>query len=220
MEAIKLQGRWLSAAALWSIIGAWCACGVFGWLENSAGMMSVILVALTVGAQVFAARAVKNAAETESWPRRLVLVGLGAACLAFTGWSGKQGLETSENARWASYEAYSANKAKADVIDAQIAALPMPPANVPTVRIRELAKARDAEIARLTGLKPVVGEAVAKPAPRLPEQLAWLFVALVEALELLGFYAIGRRKADAPASGANVVGFNAGRELAKKRWAA
>jgi hypothetical protein len=146
------------------------------------------------------------------------------ACLTFTAYSGHQGVVTSENARWAAYEAWEARQAEAAAIDARIDAVPKVPLSdeqgraIGPIRTAELGRQRADEIARLEAKRPSVGMIpVARPAPRMDERLMLLFTALVEALELLGFFALSTG-ATVGASLGQVFGFNAGRELARKRW--
>lgn len=211
-------GNWLSKLALWAVICSWAAVGVYGWTQATSGVLAAIAIALTLGAQVFAARAVKNAAHAETWSRRLLLLALGAACLMFTGWAGHQGLSIGENKRWAAYERYEAALSANAAIDAQIAALPPVPLSdeagrpIGPARTRELGAQRSNEIARLTG-RLVEAAPVDKPTMRMPEGLLWSLVGLIAALELLGFYAVSEHKAKAAA---NVR--TAASELARKRW--
>ena len=214
----KQWPSWIAMGAICVVLVAWCATGIYGWSKSAEGWMAYVAVALTVGAAAFALVSVKLAAGADDWGRRIALLGLGGGCLMFSAYAGHQGLEASENERWKGFEAYSANANAIAAVQAKIDALPMAPATVPKVRVAELNAARAAEIVRLEATKPAALPVVAKPTPRMPAELSWAMTALVEMLELFGFYAVSRRSK--PASGANVIGFNAGRELAKKRWAA
>ena len=212
------RGNWISKLALWVMLSTWAGVGVYGWLQALDGVIVVLAIALTLGAAVFAARAVKNAASAETWSRKLVLLALGAACLMFTSWAGHQGLSISENKRWAAYERFeAAAKANAD-LDAQIAALPPVPLSdeagrpIGPARTRELGAQRSNEVARLTSLR-VEAAPVDKPSMRMPEGLLWGLVGLIAALELLGFYAVSEQKAKTAATVRSAAS-----ELARKRW--
>ena len=208
--------NWLSGLALWIAVGAWGACGVYGWTMTTAGVMTPITIALTIGAMVFAARSLANAATAEGIVRRIALVALGALCIIQTAYSGHQGLMVSEAQRWAAYERYETVAAANAKIDASIAALPPVPLSdaagrpIGPARTKELGAQRSNEVARLTGLKTQV-TAVAAPATRMSADLAWAVTGLIEALGLFGFFAIGRRSPAVAAS-------NAASELAKRRW--
>ncbi|NBW07941.1 MAG: hypothetical protein EBR82_07935 [Caulobacteraceae bacterium] len=225
------RGNWLSAAALWVVIAAWAAAGIWGWTQNAAGIMVPITVAMTVGCQVFAARAAANAAAIAG-SRRLGLIGLGVACLLFTGWSGKQAIATNEAQRSAPYEQAMAAKAAAVAalakVEAEINAVPPLRSDIPAMRLATLQAARTTELARLEPLRAAAQARVeaiatpARPAPQMPSPLQWAIVALIECLEFFGFWAIGMRHARKEAASeapSNVTEFNAGRELVRKRWA-
>jgi len=222
------QTNWLSSAALWTVIGAWAAAGIWGWTQNAAGVMVPITVALTIGCQVFAARAAANAAQADSMSRRFGLIGLGVACLLFTGWSGKQAIATNEAQRLAPYEsaiaAHAAAVAEAGKIEAQIAALPALRSDIPATRLATLQAARTAELSRLEPKLAAAQAAVAmievpaKPAPQMPVALQWAIVALIECLEFFGFWAIGHGHAKAASKPANVVEMNPGAALVRRRW--
>jgi len=224
-----LRSNWLSAAALWAVILAWAACGVWGWLQNAQGLMAAVTVALTLGCQVFAARAVKNAAESETLPRKAALLVLAVLCLVFVGYSGKQGLETNEAQRLAPHAAYVEALERAKAAEAALASLP--PLEITDTAGREigpqrlaiLAEQRAQEAARLQraadAARAAVPPAVAKPAPPMPAGLTIAIVLLVEALELVGFYAISRpRRIVAQAHMADVVPLSPGAALARQRW--
>lgn len=212
----KLTGRWVSMTALYSVIGAWAACGVFGWLATASGLMRIIAVVLTIGCAVFASRAFKNAAEAATLAQRVALMGLGAACLTWTGFAGHRGLVASDDAAWAPYEAQQDLRRQAENIDAEIAALPPVPLSdeqgrpLGPVRTKVLVEARETAIARLAAQKPAVGSLLPRPAGRMPAALSWVIVGLIEALELLGAFAL---------SGKRETELNAGRVLAQRRWA-
>jgi hypothetical protein len=216
LPKIQLPRNWLSGSALWLVISSWAACGVWGWSQATSGLIAAIAIALTLGAQVFAARAVKNAAQADSFLRRCALLALGSACLAFSGWAGHQGLTISENQRWATYDAATEAKASNARIDAQIAALPQVPLSdeagrpIGPARTRELGAQRSNEIARLSGYKVPVVEA-ATPAPRMPDGFMWALTGLIAALELFGFFSIGSKPREA-------VVRSAASEMARKRW--
>lgn len=225
------RGNWLSAAALWTVIGAWASAGIWGWTQNAAGIMIPITVAMTLGCQVFAARAASNAV-TVSGVQRIALIALGVACLAFTGWSGKQAISTNEAQRVAPYEAALAASAaaKADLakVERDIAAVPPLRSDIPAKRIAELQTARALELARLEPKLAAAKAAVAavalpaRPAPQMPVWLQWAIVGLIEALEFFGFWAIGRGHnpaKSAPATTAEVVELNPGAALVARRWA-
>lgn len=212
----QLSGNWLSGLALWALFLSYAACGAWGWSQAQAGVFAGIAIALTLGCMIFAARAAENAARADSLLRKIALMALGGACLTFTGWSGHQALMISEAQRWAPYERYEAiAKANAD-LDAQIKALPAIPLSdeagrpIGPVRTRELGAQRSNEIARLTGLKTPVAM-VAKPTTRMSEEMGWAVVALIEALGLFGFFAIGSKPRQAAVR-------SAASELARKRW--
>lgn len=230
-----LARPWLSATALTVIITAWGAAGVWGWLNTSPGVFGGIAVALTIGAQVFAARAAANAATAASIGHRVTLIGLGVMCLLWTGFSGKQALDADAANRTAPYEAALAahDRASADLdrVDAAIAAVPALRSDIPAVRITALRAARDAELAKLEAQRLQAATALAtapKPMalPALPEWLKWAMVVLIELLEFLGFWALGAKAKRKEAVQAvedvkpiPVVEFNAGRELVRRRWA-
>lgn len=215
------KGNWLSALALWAIIGAWGACGVYGWINAADGAMRWICIALNVGCAVFAARAVKNSAASA---HPILLMALGAACLMFDGWSGAQGLSVSEGVRWAPYEIYAAAKAEVSALDAQIAAVrPVPLSDeagrvIGPQRFRELGAQRQAEIARLQGLRDAIKIVpVAQPSAKMPWYLELAVATLVALLELLGFATIASSKT-APAAEDNVIDISAAaRALVGKR---
>lgn len=223
------RSNWLSAGALWAVILAWAACGVWGWLQNAQGLMAIVTVAMTLGCQVFAARAVKNAADVESLPRRAALLGLAGLCLVFVGYSGKQGLETNEAQRLAPYASYVEAVERAKAAEAALAALPALAITdeagraIGPQRLAILAEQRAQEAARLqraaTIARAAVPQAVAKPAPPMPDWLPLAIVVLVEAIELVGFYAISRtRSAASTAQPDNVVPLSPGAALARQRW--
>lgn len=217
-----LRGNWLSALALWVIIGAWAAAGIWGWNQNAAGVMAGIATALTIGCQVFAARAVKNAAEADGIGSKAGLIVLGAFCLVFTAWSGKQALATSEAQRWAPYEARQDAEAAVNAIDAKIDDLPTVPTSdtagrpLGPQRMSILSAERSTETARLMGLREKAAASLAKipaapkPSAKAPEAFQWCVSGLIEALELFGFWAIApKRRRNAPqsseAKGSNVT---------------
>jgi len=230
-----LARPWLSALALVVIITAWGAAGVWGWLQTSPGVFGLIAIALTIGAQVFAARAAANAATAASIGHRVTLIGLGVMCLLWTGFSGKQALDADAANRLAPYEAalaaYDRASADLDRVDAAIAAVPALRSDIPAVRLKVLTEARTAELAKLEAQRLQAATALAtapKPMalPALPEWLKWSMVLLIELLEFFGFWALGmkaRKEAalavEAAAEPAPVVTFNPGRELVARRWA-
>lgn len=224
-----MQRPWLSALALWTVIGAWAAAGVWGWTQAAAGVMALITILLTIGCQVFAARAAVNAAAASTLSQKIAALALGAMCLLWTGYSGKQAIAVSYATASAPYEAAVAAQAKAaaDVakIEAQIAAIPAVRADIPAVRIAALQAARAEELARLqpqldaAQAKLAAVVVPAKPAAAMPEALQWAMVVLIEGLEFFGFWAIGAKRATpAPAKPANVVEINPGAALVRKRW--
>jgi hypothetical protein len=214
--ARRLTGRWLSGTALYSVIGAWAMTGVYGWLSTADGLMRIIAVVLTVGCAVFASRAFKNATDAATIGQRVALMGLGGACLLWTGFAGHRGLEASDDAAWAPYERQADMRRQVAEIDAAIAALPPVPLSdeqgrpLGPVRTKVLVDARETAAARLAAQKPAVGALLPRPADRMPEALSWAIVGLIEALELFGVFALaGRRESE----------LNAGRVLAQRRWA-
>lgn len=222
-----MQRPWLSALALWTVIGAWAAAGVWGWFHAAAGVMALITILLTIGCQVFAARAAVNAAAASTISQKVAAIVLGALCLLWTGFSGKQAISLSYATTAAPYEAAVAAQAAALAevakIEAQVAALPAVRADIPAVRIAALQAARAEEMARLqpqldaARAKAAAIVVPAKPPAAMPEALQWAMVALIEGLEFFGFWAIGavRHK---PAAPANVVPMNPGAALVRKRW--
>lgn len=211
--------NWLSGLALWAVIGAWGSCGVWGWLQIQSGLFAAVVIALTIGAAVFAARSLANAVKADGALRKCALVALGAACVVQTAYSGHQALMVSEAQRWGAYERYEATAKANAAIDARIAALPAIPLSdeagrpIGPARTRELGAQRSNEVARLAGLKTPVS-VVAAPATRMSDALAWAVAALVEGLGLLGFFAIGAK----PAIPAAKVASSAASELARRRW--
>jgi len=196
-EKIKNE-RWLSAAALWTAVGAWTVVGVNGWMNATSGILMVLTVTLTVALQVFGVRALKNAAQIGG-ARAVGLVLLGLGCLGWSGYSGHQGMMGAEAQRWAPWEAKEAADAAVAMIDAEIAAVPALNAfnehgqRIGPITLGVLAGERDKVIAGLHARRAEAAKTAAthagvvKPATRASEALLWALSVLIEAMEALGF---------------------------------
>jgi len=217
---------WLTQAALWGVVIAWGGLGVWGWAQSAFGPVVGVLIAISVCADIIGARMGVHAGASGSRVKAAACVALALGCIAWTGHSGKRGLELADAQRQEPYRAALAERAAAQAavarINAAIDALPALRADIPAVRLRELQAARAAEIARL---EPQRAEAQARleaiPAPPpspspLPGLALWGAVALIEALKLFGFWAIDR-PAERRQPG-QVIELNPGRALAQRRW--
>ena len=218
---ILRERNWLTAGALWTIALSWAAAGVWGWSQTAIGIIAPVLMALTVAAQVAGARMVAIAA-TATLARRVALIALAIGCVCWSGYAGKRAIEASEAQRLAPAAAYADALARVQAADAALAALP-PVALTDAAgrpigpqRLAILQDARAADIVRLTAERDAARAALpGKPASAepMPQALMWAVAVLIEALELLGFWAIGAGHGRKPAPV-----YNAAQELARKRW--
>jgi hypothetical protein len=215
------ERNWLTAGALWTVALSWAAAGVWGWSQTSAGIIAPVLMALTVAAQVAGARMVAIASQA-TLARRVALIALALGCVCWSGYAGKRAIETSEAQRLAPVAAYADALARVEAAEAALAAVPAVALtdaagrSIGPQRLAILQDARASEIVRLTADRDAARAALpAKPASAdpMPQALMWAVAALIEALELLGFWAIGAGHRKAPATV-----YNAAQELARKRW--
>lgn len=214
------ERNWLTAGALWIVALSWAAAGVWGWSQTAAGIIAPVLMALTLGAQIAGARMIAIAA-TATLARRVALILLALGCVCWSGYAGKRAIEQSEAQRLAPAAAYADALARVEAAEAALAAVPAVALtdaagrSIGPQRLAILQEARASEIARLAAERDAARAALpAKPvtAQAMPQALMWAVAALVEALELLGFWAIGagyRKPAQV---------YNAASELARKRW--
>lgn len=221
---------WLTSAALWGVVIAWGGLGVWGWTQSAAGPVVVVLVALSVCADVIGARMAVHAGSAGSRVRTAACIILALGCVAWTGYAGKRGLEIADAQRRAPAEAVLAHRAEAKTalarIEAELAAVPAIRADIPAARLRELQAARAADLARLEPLRAAAQarlDAVPAPPPAppaLPSFALWGAVALIEALKLFGFWAIatGGPAAGTRSTPSNVVPLSPGQALAARRW--
>jgi hypothetical protein len=205
---------WLTQAALWGVVIAWGGLGVWGWLQSASGPVVAVLVAISVCADIVGARMAVHAGQSACRWRTM-------GCIAWTGFSGKRALALADTQRQAPYEVALAERAQAEAtlarIDAAVDALPALRSDIPAVRLQALAEARAAEIARLEARRGEAASLAERPLPPpppepLPSAIMWVLVGLIEALKLLGFWAIAKPRQPAPPSVA------AGQALAALRW--
>ncbi len=212
---------WLTSPALWLAIAAWAFLGVSGWLATAEGVLAGVLVGLTLACDVLAARLPVHAGQSGCRWRAGACIALALGCATFTGFSAKRGLELAQAQGGAPFEANQAERAELQAhrlrIEAELAAVPGLTPDIPAVRLRALAEARQAEIERLRGDLAGVQDRidalprVPEPPPPLPDAVVWPLVALIEGLKLLGFWAIGGPRA-APSAA------NPAQALAALRW--
>ena len=215
------ERNWLTAGALWTIALSWAAAGVWGWSQTAIGIIAPVLMALTIGAQIAGARMVAIAASA-TMARRIALIALAIGCVCWSGYAGKRAIEQSEAQRLAPAAAYADALARVEVAEAALAAVPAVALtdaagrSIGPQRLAILQEARASEIARLAAERDAARAALpAKPvtAQAMPQALMWAVAVLIEALELLGFWAIGAGHGRKPAPV-----YNAAQELARKRW--
>lgn len=215
------ERNWLTAAALWTVALSWAAAGVWGWSQTSVGIIAPVLMALTVAAQIAGARMVAIAASA-TLARRVALIALAIGCVCWSGYAGKRAIEQSEAQRLAPAAAYAEALARVEAAEAALAAVPAVALtdaagrSIGPQRLAILQDARAADIVRLTAERDAARAALpAKPATAepMPQALMWAVAILIEALELLGFWAIGAGHGRKPAPV-----YNAAQELARKRW--
>lgn len=221
-------GPWLSGGAIWAITAASAALNAFGWMQSAAGVVAVLLITLVISSEVLGVRlamAIEAIARDRRWGRLAVASVLLIAVVAFNAYSGKRALTMIEAERQAPYLAAQAARstAQADVarIEAAIAAVPALPANVPAQRLAAYQSARAAELARLEPQRTAAQArldalpSVEAPAPPIAAEVLLGIVLLIEALKVLGLWAIAGGHAPAPAVASSV---NPARDLARKRW--
>jgi len=224
--------QWLSGAAVWAITAASSALGAWGWSVTATGMVSVVLVTLAISSEVLGVRLalrIEDAVRAKAWARVAVLALLMIGVVGMNAYSGKRALHMIETDRAAPYVAAEAVRAEAarEVarIEAEIAAIPALPANVSAQRLSGYREARNAELARL---EPQRAAAVARlkalpvieaPPPAIPAEAMFLMLALIELLKAAAPWALAEARRSAVAHAAPVIDINAGRELARKRWA-
>ena len=96
--------------------------------------------------------------------------------------------------------------------------------DIPAARLRELQAARAADLARLEPQRAAALarlEAIPPPpvAPQpIPGPVLWAVVALIEALKLFGFWAIGGDQRTVTPAPSNVIPLSPGQALARRRW--
>ncbi len=211
---------WITTAALVAIGAAWAWIGAWGWLHSVDATIAPILVVLTGGAQIIAARMMAISGNA-SPGRRAALIALAVACAAWSGFSGKRGVELAQTAPAAAYNAAAAHLA---AIEAAIATLPPAPTvdtagrSLGPQRQAILIEARSVNMARLVADRDAAKAAMpAKPVimPISPAML-WAVAALVEALGLFGLWAIARPGDQRQP--AKVIAMTAGQALARQRW--
>lgn len=219
---------WLTGAALWGVVIAWGGLGVWGWTQSATGPVVAVLVTLSICADVIGARMAVHAGAAGSKVRTGACIALALGCIAWTGFAGKRGLEMADAQRRAPAEAIQAQRAEAKAalarIEADLAAVPAIRSDIPAARLRELQAARASDLARLEPQRAAALarlEAIPPPpvAPQpIPGPVLWGAVALIEALKLFGFWAIGgghRTERPAPS---NVIPLSPGQALAARRW--
>lgn len=208
LKPIAPPRNWLICLALWGVVLAWGALGVWGWLHAATGAAAFILVALAICGQVIGARMACAAAQAPNWGRGVVCILLGLGCVAFTALSGERALAFAEAERLAPYQAAKArHDTAANALAMVKAQLPAPVAlslDAPASRVERLTALRNAEIERLG---PALARAEAAleaapsppaPAPALPDWARWAMAVLIEALEAMGFWAIGAGRKERP----------------------
>lgn len=235
-----LAAPWLTGAAIWSIAAASGALNAWGWSVTASGLVAGLLITLSIAAEVLGVRlafAVDRAAR-EPGLRFFLALPLFLGVVGFNAWSGHRALVAVDAAHRAPLEAASAQEAEARAelarIEREIAAAPRVPENVPAVRVRAYAAAREAELARLEIARTAARARLAGPVGPAPDPIdpaaLWAIVALVEGLKAFGLFAVsGRAGVTSPKPTAKYnqnythtpapLDRNAGRELARLRWA-
>jgi len=212
---------WLTTAALAAIGVAWAWIGAWGWLHSVDATIAPILVVLTGGAQIIAARMMAISGNA-SPGRRAALIALAVACAAWSGFSGKRGVELAQTAPAIAYHTAAARLA---AIEAAIATLPPAPTvdaagrSLGPQRLAMLIEVRGANMARLIADRDAA-EAAMPAAPSImpiSPMMLWAVAALAEALGLLGLWALAGHQSRAPAQ---VIELSPGRALAARRWGA
>lgn len=203
------EGRWLSGAALWTVGGAWCAVGVWGWTQAASGIFLPLAITMTIAMQIFGMRALKNAFE--SGVRGIGLTILGLGCLVWSGYSGHQGMKINESDRWSDWDAKTAAEGKVLEAERALDAVPVVTPfddngrRVGPQTLAALGIERDKVIARKEATVAAArAEAaryarVEKPATKATDGLLWALTVLIEAMEAFGFLCLssGRKIAAA-----------------------
>jgi hypothetical protein len=210
---------WFSGLTLATIGLAWAWIGAWGWFQSVALIVAPVLVVLTGGAQILAARMMVLSANA-SPARRSVMIALAVACAAWSGFSGKRGVELAQAAPIAAYEA-----AEARLIAIEAAMVAIPPAPLVDAAGRSLGPQRlamvladrDAAMARLVADREAALAAMpeTRPSTPIPPAMLWLVAGLVEALGLFGLWALTDRRSQPTAS---LSAIEAGQTLARLRW--
>lgn len=226
----KAPTQWLSGAAIWALAAASATLNAWGWMMSATGLVAFVLVVLVISSEVLGIRmaiAVERSAQSKSWARVAVLVILLAGVSVFNAYSGKRALHQVEVERSAPYLAAAASRAEAqqrlDRIEADIAAVPALPANVPAARLAAYQEARNAELARLEPQRGAARAALeALPAAKAPAEpldpiVLILVVSLIEALKVLGLWAITAAAKPLVIERVQTLP-NPGAALAAKRW--
>jgi hypothetical protein len=218
-EVLKLP--LLSGGAIWAVAAASGALNAWGWSETATGLVAALLVVLSLACEVLGVRLASVVEAQGRGTRQWVGLALLAGVVAFNAYSGHRALERVEQDRGEPRRLYLVQAGRLDAevarLEAEVAAVPPLPRNVPAVRVRAYREVRDAE---LTRLRPLVEAArarrdglveVAAPPEGIPDGGRWAIVLLAEALKALGLWAIG-------AGHAARAGVNPGAALAARRW--
>lgn len=216
-----------SAAAIVAIAGASGLLNAWGWHASAAGLVALVLVVLVVGSEVLGitlALATERAWAHKARVRALVSAALLIGVSVFNAYSGHRALTMIEQERAAPYLAAQSARTEAAAvlarIEADLAAVPALPANVPASRLRAYVDARNTELARLEPQRAAAQQrldalpVVAEPPPGIDPAVMKMIVVLIELLKVFGLWAVaeGYRAAQPHR-------INAGAELARARWA-
>lgn len=235
---------WLTGASIWSIAAASGALNAWGWSITASGLVAGLLVTLSVAAEILGVRLAfaVDKASREPGLRFFLALPLFLGVVAFNAYSGHRALTAVDTAQRAPVEAAAFERAALQTelrnIDAAIGLAPVVPPNASSRRARVFAEARAQELARLDAKRERAEARLAairssRPAPEPIDSLVvWAIVGLVEGLKAFGLFAVSRSTSGnvralqeqrparhSPPSPPSPPSPNAGRDLARMRWA-
>jgi len=207
--------NWFTGSALWAIVGAAAVMAIYGHFKTLGPLLGALASLITIGVEVYCARAAVHFRNSASTPQRAMVVTLMVICAIVSVLFEHRGIETINSEANAEYaRAFSEQREALEIKAAlesdynSLPALPRDPAELATMNTRALNRIEAVRgnweatpyawgTDRITQLE-ALNRARAVSARPLPQQLAqplsdaaiWFIVAFVLLMRVFGFWSI------------------------------
>lgn len=209
--------RLIAAGALLALSGVMAAYNAGGFLARGLPLLAALAVITEALAFVMAVNA-EGAFRRGTWLKGLACIAILIGCEAFNAAGSHMAWDADQAPRLMrdQHAAQAALDARRAGLQLEIARVPLPD---PADMARRQQEARATwEMATATARRQLDAlPLVAEVAPPFRAEVVWGFLAFLGFAKALGLWSVGM-SVGAAAKAANVVEFNPGRELVRKRW--